>query len=195
MFPSSPGPHDIIATRCRARPAPRSRISAQLCDTSPAPQPPDQARVLAGARDLDRSDVVTTAAAATAATAATAAHVRIVVALAGARDRSSASPTAAAATARPPPSTIPLPISPQPPPPPPGTIYIYDENGDHLRTPDGQLLTRSIRVCMKSRLHESRSGDYTCIAKGADKPRNLPRSKHFSLPRNLLRTYQKIERI
>ena len=98
MFPSSPGPHDIIATRCRARPAPRSRISA-LCDTSPAPQPPDQARVLAGARDLDRSDVVTTAAAATAATAATAAHVRIVVALAGARDRSSASPTAVAATA------------------------------------------------------------------------------------------------
>ena len=94
----SPGPHDIIATRCRARPAPRSRISA-LCDTSPAPQPPDQARVLAGARDLDRSDVVTTAAAATAATAATAAHVRIVVALAGARDRSSASPTAVAATA------------------------------------------------------------------------------------------------
>ena len=40
----------------------------------------------------------------------------------------------------PPPSTTPLPISPQPPPPPPGTIYIYDENGDHLRTPDGQLL-------------------------------------------------------
>ena len=194
MFPSSPGPHDIIATRCRARPAPRSRISA-LCDTSPAPQPPDQARVLAGARDLDRSDVVTTAAAATAATAATAAHVRIVVALAGARDRSSASPTAAAATRhhhhrrhrcrfrrsrrrhRRVRYTFKMRMV---------TTYV-------LRTDSCSLVP--IRVCMKSRLHESRSGDYTCIAKGADKPRNLPRSKHFSLPRNLLRTYQKIERI